>query len=106
MEEAVRKVKGFKANMGGTEILKPLKAALEYNADNHHKDYKKIIFVLTDGITIEAKHCLDTLKEHRSSLTDTTLHTFGIGTDSDESWVEQAAKLGNGICTLLRNDVD
>ena len=54
LELATSKVANFAANMGGTEILKPLTAALKLDTPASFVEkggYKKMIFVLTDGET-------------------------------------------------------
>jgi hypothetical protein len=47
--------------MGGTSLSKPLQEALEINPPKEftkHGNYKKMIFVLTDGATDDSQKCI------------------------------------------------
>ena len=49
----------FDSNMGGTNILKPLKHAIVMKTS---KDYEKHIFLLTDGETDNSADCIKTVE--------------------------------------------
>ena len=54
-------IKKFQATMGGTSLAKPLQKALEMNPPKEftkHGNYKKMIFVLTDGATDDSQKCI------------------------------------------------
>ena len=53
LDLASEQIKKFQADMGGTSLAKPLSKALELNPPEEftkHGNYKKMIFVLTDGV--------------------------------------------------------
>lgn len=56
LEKATERINSFYADMGGTELLNPLKAAIAMDppALFTGKGYKKMIFMLTDGETENA----------------------------------------------------
>ena len=67
--------------MGNTEILNPLKKAVDLNVGKR----KKRIFVLTDGEVTNSKEIIDFAKLHADKF---RIHTFGIGKDCDKILVE------------------
>uniref|UniRef100_A0A672SCM2 VWFA domain-containing protein n=1 Tax=Sinocyclocheilus grahami TaxID=75366 RepID=A0A672SCM2_SINGR len=59
MDQALKKVKEMQADMGGTEILQPLKHI--YNL-RYHPDHPRQLFVFTDGEVGNTKEVLDLVK--------------------------------------------
>lgn len=57
LDLASEQIKKFQATMGGTYLLEPLEEALNMNPPEEFTkqgNYKKMIFVLTDGATVES----------------------------------------------------
>ena len=56
LEKATQKIDNFSANMGGTNLLDPFKEALKMQPPKAFtkQSYKKMIFMLTDGETMNA----------------------------------------------------
>jgi uncharacterized protein YegL len=69
---------------------------------NEKDNYKKVIFLLTDGETELRNECITIAKLKRKS--DTIINTFGIGNDCDQRFVEQIAEEGEGACVLLQTN--
>ncbi len=89
--------------MGGTSLLKPLQKALDMNPPEEftkQANYKKMIFVLTDGATDDSQKCLEAAKNHNE---DSAIHTFGIGNDCDQKFCIQLAQNGDGLSVILGN---
>jgi uncharacterized protein YegL len=64
LDFTIQAIKEFKANMITTRLDKPLKDALNINpSDEFIKkgNYKKLIFVLTDGEADDKVKCLSTV---------------------------------------------
>lgn len=90
LQIATEHVNKMEANMGGTEIVKPLSAIFAekpkegiprqacQNSTNQPTSLIDIqIFLLTDGEVRNTQECIDTVRKHAG---DTRLFTFGIGT--------------------------
>jgi hypothetical protein len=104
LEKATDKINSFSADMGGTELLNPLKAAIAMDppASFTGKGYKKMIFMLTDGETENANECIEEVKSNRKE--DTLIHSFGIGNDCDAEFCQSLSYAGNGVCEILKTD--
>ncbi len=90
VEEAIETVSTFDADMGGTEILGPIKAVYQ---QPQIEDRQKILFVLTDGQVSNTKEILSFVANnsrfHR-------VFSLGIGSDFSEELVEGLARAGKG----------
>lgn len=75
--------------MGGTEILNPLKKAVDLNVGKR----KKRVFLLTDGEVNNSKEIIDFAKLHAENV---RIHTFGVGRDCDKKLIEGIALAGRG----------
>ncbi|XP_016388547.1 von Willebrand factor A domain-containing protein 5A-like [Sinocyclocheilus rhinocerous] len=64
MNQALKKVKEMQADMGGTEILQPLKHIYSQRC---HPDHPRQLFVFTDGEVGNTKEVLDLVKSHAHS---------------------------------------
>ncbi len=87
-----------------TRLDKPLKDALNINPPDEFikkGNYKKLIFVLTDGEADDKVKCLSTVQQNISQ--NVTINTFGIGNDCDKQFCNQLAEEGSGICVILNN---
>jgi len=78
------------ADLGGTELLRPLGAIL---ADKPTVGFSRQIFLLTDGEVSDRDDCIEVARTQSSS---TRIFTFGIGREVDRSLVTEIAKASNG----------
>jgi len=79
--------------MGGTEIYSPMKAIFEQNPASN--DLTRHIFLLTDGAVYDTDKLVSLIGQN-SSLTDTRVHTLGIGSGASSQLVKEAAGAGSG----------
>lgn len=96
LESATEYVKGLLANLGGTNIYKPLKSI--FNQDVK-PGYPRQVFVLTDGDVLDKENCISLVKQNAHT---TRLFAFGIGNDVDKELVNGMAKAGEGSCSIVR----
>lgn len=95
LAEASRHVAGLKADLGGTEILAPLKAILEAPAVD---GLPRQLFVLTDG---EVSNTEAVLALVRANAGTTRVFTFGIGAGASLHLVKGMARAGGGEAELI-----
>lgn len=95
LAEASRHVAGLKADLGGTEILAPLKAILEAPAVD---GLPRQIFVLTDG---EVSNTEAVLALVRANAGTARVFTFGIGAGASLHLVKGMARAGGGEAELI-----
>ncbi|XP_013855750.1 von Willebrand factor A domain-containing protein 5A [Austrofundulus limnaeus] len=90
MEEAVKKVEGMDANLGGTEILQPLEHI--YSQPCVPKQPRQL-FVFTDGEVENTKDVIDLVKKNAGSH---RCFSFGIGEGASSALINGLAKEGGG----------
>ncbi|XP_072550936.1 von Willebrand factor A domain-containing protein 5A-like isoform X1 [Salminus brasiliensis] len=95
MEEAMRKVEAMEANMGGTEILKPLE---NIYGQAYLPNHPRQVFVFTDGEVWNTKEILDLVRAHAPSH---RCFTFGIGQGASTALISGMAKEGRGIAQFI-----
>ncbi|XP_055344115.1 von Willebrand factor A domain-containing protein 5A-like [Paramacrobiotus metropolitanus] len=78
------------ANLGGTEILQPLKKIFETAPLS---GYSRQLFVLTDGEVSNTEQVIDLVKKNASN---SRVFSFGIGDSCSRSLVNGIALAGNG----------
>ena len=102
INEALKLVMDFDADMGGTEI----KQALDHIYSNLlEKELSNRIFIMTDGAVWDVDSCLETVnKTYNDSKFDTRFYSLGIGNGCSESLVRGIAKEGGGECELVKNE--
>jgi len=83
-------VERFDADMGGTEILQPLREIL---AQPQKPRYPRQLFCLTDG---EVENTRDILQLIRNQSGSTRVFTFGVGADASKDLVQGMAREGRG----------
>lgn len=81
---------GMQANLGGTNLLLPLKEAL---GQAPLPEYPRHIFILTDGAVSNKD---DTISYVQKNAGSTKVHVVGIGSGADKSLVEGLANAGSG----------
>ena len=86
-------INGLKANLGGTDIYKPLKSVYDNNNIYDKTNLPKNIFLLTDG-EIENKSQTLALIEKNSS--EYCIYSIGIGNSFDKDLIKNSGILGKG----------
>uniref|UniRef100_A0A8C2Q675 Uncharacterized protein n=1 Tax=Cyprinus carpio TaxID=7962 RepID=A0A8C2Q675_CYPCA len=95
MEEALRRVKSMSADMGGTEILQPLKHIYSQPC---YPDHPRQLFVFTDGEVWNTKEVLDLVK---SQVFSHRCFSFGIGEGASTALVTGMAREGSGHAQFI-----
>eukprot|EP00002_Diphylleia_rotans_P014219 TRINITY_DN276_c0_g1_i2.p1 TRINITY_DN276_c0_g1~~TRINITY_DN276_c0_g1_i2.p1 ORF type:complete len:859 (-),score=169.72 TRINITY_DN276_c0_g1_i2:232-2808(-) len=95
MEKATDFCKSVQADLGGTEILRPLK---HIRKEVEKKSRLLNLFILTDG---EVSNTSEVLAEAKSMLPSTRVFTFGIGRDVSHELVRGLAKNGRGTAEFV-----
>ena len=95
---AIAVVDRFKPDFGGTNILKPLKAA-QVN-EQYNSGLKKRIFLLTDGCVSNAA---EIEKQARCKSNKIRVFTFGLGQGCDRDLVTKVAQAGRGTHTIVED---
>ncbi|XP_036441173.1 von Willebrand factor A domain-containing protein 5A-like [Colossoma macropomum] len=98
MEEAMKKVEAMNADMGGTEILKPLR---HIYGQECLPDHPRQVFVFTDGEVFNTKEILDLVRTHSRSH---RCFTFGIGQGASTALITGMATEGRGIAQFITSD--
>jgi hypothetical protein len=92
---ATKLVATMSANMGGTEILAPLRSIFKKAAD---PKYPRQLFILTDGEVSDPSSCI---RECRIAADSTRVFCFGIGSGASKQLVEGMAKAANGDFEMI-----
>ncbi len=93
-------IKNLKGDMGGTDIVEPLKDIF-----NNREVYEKInlsknILLLTDGEVENKNECFNLIKENCKMF---RIHSIGIGTDFDKELIKLSGKYGKGSSNFVEN---
>uniref|UniRef100_A0A672HYL5 von Willebrand factor A domain containing 5A n=1 Tax=Salarias fasciatus TaxID=181472 RepID=A0A672HYL5_SALFA len=95
MEEALKRVGTMAANLGGTEILKPLKHIYEQPCIPNQP---RQLFVFTDGEVGNTKEVIDLVKKNSGSH---RCFSFGIGEGASSALINGLAKEGGGHAQFI-----
>ncbi|XP_026094354.1 von Willebrand factor A domain-containing protein 5A-like [Carassius auratus] len=95
MDQALKRVKEMKSDMGGTEILKPLKHIYSQRC---HPDHPRQLFFFTDGEVGNTKKVLDLVKSHAHSH---RCFSFGIGEGASAALITGMAREGSGHAQFI-----
>jgi Ca-activated chloride channel family protein len=95
LREASDKVKEMRADLGGTEILSPLKAILEKKPN---PELPRQLFVLTDGQVTNTQHVISLIRRHSDT---TRVFSFGIGAGASHHLVRGMARAGGGTAEFI-----
>jgi len=87
LEESLKKLQTVDANLGGTEIIKPIEDIFKNTSDSN------IIF-LTDGAVDAEEHVVKFIREN---IKNSRLHTIGIGSGASSYLIKEGAIAGKGI---------
>uniref|UniRef100_A0A671S7Q2 VWFA domain-containing protein n=1 Tax=Sinocyclocheilus anshuiensis TaxID=1608454 RepID=A0A671S7Q2_9TELE len=94
MDQALKRVKEMQADMGGTEILQPLKHIYSQCC---HPDHPRQLFVFTDGEVGNTKEVLDLVKIYRVFR----CFSFGIGEGASAALITGMAREGSGHAQFI-----
>jgi hypothetical protein len=91
LEYAIDQVKGFDADLGGTEIYQPLENI--FSIATISTDLDKHVFLITNGAVFNPQDVVDLIRSYNDEF---TVHTFGIGDAANTTLVVECANAGNG----------
>ena len=92
--KTIKKIKRLKADLGGTQLLEPLKHIFN-NKNFDNLNLCKNLFILTDGEVWDGQQSLKLIKDNLNSF---RVHSFGIGDSFDKKFMEIVS-----IKNLLKN---
>ncbi|XP_071216064.1 von Willebrand factor A domain-containing protein 5A-like isoform X7 [Salvelinus alpinus] len=95
MDEALQKVKAMRADLGGTEILQPLKHIYRQPC---LPDQPRQLFLFTDGEVGNTKEVLDLVNANAGSH---RCFSFGIGEGASSALISGVAKQGGGHAQFI-----
>ncbi|KAI3354467.1 hypothetical protein L3Q82_018988, partial [Scortum barcoo] len=95
MKEALKKVEEMHANLGGTEILQPLKHIYSQPCI---RNQPRQLFVFTDGEVGNTKEVIDLVKKNSGSH---RCFSFGIGEGASSALINGLAKEGGGHAQFI-----
>ncbi|KAK7882531.1 hypothetical protein WMY93_028705 [Mugilogobius chulae] len=95
MEEALEKVKTMDANLGGTEILRPLERIYSQSCIPNQP---RQLFVFTDGEVGNTKQVINLVKSNADSH---RCFSFGIGEGASSALINGLAKEGRGHAQFI-----
>ncbi|XP_077693499.1 von Willebrand factor A domain-containing protein 5B1 isoform X2 [Eretmochelys imbricata] len=92
---ACESIKKIRADMGGTNILSPLKWIIRQPI---HRGHPRLLFLLTDGAVSNTGKVIELLRNHSSS---TRCYSFGIGQNACRRLVRGLAAVSKGSAEFL-----
>ncbi|KGL97211.1 von Willebrand factor A domain-containing protein 5B1, partial [Charadrius vociferus] len=92
---ACENIKRIRADMGGTNVLSPLKWVIRQPI---HRGHPRLLFLLTDGAISNTGKVLELLRNHSCS---TRCYSFGIGPNACRRLVRGLAAVSRGIAEFL-----
>ncbi|XP_048014651.1 von Willebrand factor A domain-containing protein 5A-like isoform X3 [Megalobrama amblycephala] len=95
MDQALKRVKKMKADLGGTKILEPLKHIYSQPC---YPDHPRQLFIFTDGEVRNTKEVLDLVKHHAHSH---RCFSFGIGEGASTALITGMAREGSGHAQFI-----
>ncbi|CAF3668887.1 unnamed protein product [Adineta steineri] len=99
-KQAEELIQGIQADLGGTELLRPLQWIEEHPPTEGHA---RQIFLLTDGEISNVTQVLDLC---RSMATSTRIFSFGLGQSPSRSLVKGFARATNGRFVFIPPNVN
>jgi Ca-activated chloride channel family protein len=95
LKEALAYLSRVDANLGGTEILKPIQSILE---EMSKAERSGALLVLTDGQVSNEREVIAQCERHKAHA---RVFTFGIGSGVGESLVRDMARVSGGAMELI-----
>ena len=97
-KETIHVVKQMQADLGGTEILNPLKHQLEKPPT---PGYPRQVFLLTDGGVSNTEVVVYMVGKNTKYA---RVHTIGIGNGASESLIRRCAEKGKGNSVFIQDN--
>ncbi len=94
LERARQAVRGWQANLGGTELMGPLAHILGGPAG----DLPRRVMVLTDGQVGNEEECIALVHSHAAAA---SVFAIGVGHGASDSLVRGIARAGNGVAEFV-----
>jgi hypothetical protein len=101
LEEALKHTKRFKADMGGTEILPALQAAVK----DRYEDKVLEVLVLTDG-QVWGQDTIFNFVNRKNQENSTRFFTLGLGNCVSHSLINGISRAGKGFSQTVLNNED
>ena len=100
VDNIIKTIKELTANLGGTNISKPLEEIFR------NECYSKInlsrnIFLLTDGEVFDREQCINLISNNSKKF---RVHAMGLGNSFDEILIKQCGELGKGTSSFIKNE--
>ncbi|ELR11799.1 von Willebrand factor type A domain containing protein [Acanthamoeba castellanii str. Neff] len=95
LEQANQHVAAIRADLGGTQLLEPLRDVLSSPSD---PKYPRQVFVLTDGEVGNTNEVIECVRKHAR---DTRVFALGIGSNVSMELVNGLAKAGRGYAEYV-----
>jgi Ca-activated chloride channel homolog len=95
LERASEYIRGLDANLGGTEVLNPLRALVEAATDPKRP---RRILLLTDGQVSNEDEVMALARKHAET---TRIFSFGIGAGASEHLVRGTARASRGAAEMI-----
>ena len=93
-------IENLYADLGGTNVAKPLKDIYSSNKIYDKINLPKNIFLLTDGAAWDKNEALELIEKNSSKY---TVYSIGIGEDFDDDLIKNAGILGKGNYNFCKN---
>ena len=99
IKESISIIQNLNADLGGTDIYRPLKNI--YNSNDYNNiNLPKNIFLLTDGEVVDKRETLQLIEENNNKF---QIFSIGIGNYFDEDLIKNAGVLGKGNYNFCNN---
>lgn len=92
LNDAISKIRNYSANLGGTEIYRPLQSIF---ANQPMTNYQRNIFLLTDGSVGDPDGVIRLIDQNCKN-NQSRVFTVGVGNGCSSYLVTKAAKAGQG----------
>eukprot|EP00741_Cyanophora_paradoxa_P011982 tig00020572_g11577.t2 len=96
LDRASQHVAGIGADLGGTEILEPLRELFENRPPE--QAYPRQVFILTDGEVSNTQQVVDLVRRHGDRC---RVFAFGIGAGASSHLVKSVARAGGGEAVFI-----
>ncbi|KAH7237368.1 von Willebrand factor type A domain-containing protein [Fusarium solani] len=98
LDKALRHIKSFDADFGGTEMYRPVEATFK----KRYADMNLEIFLLTDGAIYDQDSLFELINRNvAESKGSVRVFSLGIGSGASTSLVEGVARAGNGFAQTV-----
>ena len=100
IKKSMNVIENLYADLGGTNVAKPLKDIYSSNKIYDKINLPKNIFLLTDGAAWDKNEALELIEKNSSKY---TVYSIGIGEDFDDDLIKNAGILGKGNYNFCKN---